>query len=287
MFDRVDLLLIFNAIALFCLASCGNIKVIHESGSKSKYFMDSLYSKSLGEYRKHNIYLPPKFNRQNSYPIIYATDGSSFLHNEVFQKTLDSLILSGIIKPLVFVESYSNTKIADSTSVTLANGNFAHLAFRNYEYIKYTPPSTDTSLAHRFSNHMRYFVDELIPQVELQLNQRINKSDRYFYGYSNGAGFGINLMSSHPDLIGSFLCFSMIGGSVERIEWGENVDYGSLYLKYGSKESAFLESHVVYLKEQFEQWRMVCDVEVYDGGHDIEIWNVKFIEMLILLFKLE
>ena len=44
--------------------------------SHSKFFTDSIYSKYLNEYRKHNIYLPQDFNDKNEYPIIYATDGS-------------------------------------------------------------------------------------------------------------------------------------------------------------------------------------------------------------------
>ncbi len=88
--------------------------------AQSEFLIDSLYSRSLGEYRKHNVYLPKEFTVEKKYRIIYATDGDSELTDK--KEILDSLIESKTIKPLIFVASFANNKIADSKSVTAGDG---------------------------------------------------------------------------------------------------------------------------------------------------------------------
>ncbi len=63
--------------------------------SKSEFSTDSIFSKHLNEYRKHNVYLPKGFDKENEYPIIYATDGNSSLTEK---KNLLCWILLEIIR---------------------------------------------------------------------------------------------------------------------------------------------------------------------------------------------
>ena len=109
---------IFILLIISLFISCKSNKAIVET--ESQYFTDSMYSKSLSEYRKHNIYLPKGFDSKKNYPIVYATDGFTINENSFFFFILDSLIKNNIIKPIIFVESHCNTKIADSTSSTFA-----------------------------------------------------------------------------------------------------------------------------------------------------------------------
>jgi enterochelin esterase-like enzyme len=99
------------------IVSCKSAKVV--SKMESKYYTDSIYSKSLSEYRKHNVYLPQNFNKQIKHSIIYATDGSSISADDALKKTLDSLIENKIIKPLILIESYANSKIAETVHFKL------------------------------------------------------------------------------------------------------------------------------------------------------------------------
>ena len=260
------------------IISCQSKK--SKSNSKSEYFTDSIYSKSLNEFRKHNIYLPKGFDKTKRYPIIYSTDGNEIKDSSFYQKTLDSLIQNNIIKPTILIKSYSNKKIADSSG-TKGNGDKLYLAYRNFEYVnQYYSDIHSPKLAKRFENHMKYFTNELIPHVENKFDQKLNKGDRYFYGVSNGAGFGLSMLNSHPNTIGTYLCFSTFGGDIQTNSWNPKVNYPKLYLEYGSEEPFFLKEDADFLRTKYDELNLSAEVNEYNGGHDYKRWNEKFIEII-------
>ena len=274
---KIGILLVGTLGVLF--ASCDSNK--NAILSESEFYTDSIYSKHLQEYRKHNVYLPKGFDTGTEYPIIYATDGAEITEKDFYKATLDSLIERQIIKPVIFIASHSNNKIADSTSVTFGNGNKVMLAYRNFEYINdYAKTSKDTALVKRFENHMHYFSEELLSKVENTLNQKPNKKDRYFYGVSNGAGFGLSLLNTYPNKIGTYLCFSTFGGDIQENAWKADIDYPKLYLQYGSDEPFFLKNDAEFLKAKFEELNLSIHINEFKGGHDSKIWNEKFVEIL-------
>lgn len=274
------LLIVLNA----CLSKTE--KKEPEPVSGSQYFTDSIFSKNLSEYRKHNVYLPKGFDKANQYPIIYATDGNTISDKKFYKKIFDSLIDNKIIKPVIFVESHYNGKIADSTSMTSGNGSKVMLNYRNFEYTRdYEKSHEGTDLGNRFKNHILYFNEELISSTESKLNQKPTKKNRYFYGVSNGAGFGLNLLNKYPNTIGTYLCFSTFGGDAEKNEWKSTISYPNLYLKYGSKEPVFLDMDAEFLKEKYTEFNAFIDIEKFEDGHDYKIWKQKFIETVSKLLK--
>ena len=232
---------IYVLLIVSLFISCKSNKITVETDSK--YYTDSIYSNSLSEYRKHNIYLPKGFNPNINYPIVYATDGNDIKGNNFIKKPLDSLIKNNIIKPIIYIESHSNNIIADSTSTTLDDGTKVKLQFRNFEYVDNDSYTQDLKhLSNRFKNHMFYFENELISNVEKKLNQSNTKENRYFYGVSNGAGFGMSLLNKHPELIGTYLCFSTFGGDIQTNTWKKDFIYPNLYLIFGIQEPIFLKN---------------------------------------------
>lgn len=275
---NINKILIIGILA-FLIISCQSKSL--SSNSESKFYTDSIYSRHLAEYRKHNIYLPIDFDSENEYPIFYATDGSTNIKNSFIKKTLDSLIGNQIIRPIIYVESHSNSKIAEST-INRMDNVMIYLQYRNFEYAKYINiESIKPKLADRFKNHMKYFKDELITNVEKQLNQKLEKEDRYYYGVSNGAGFGLSLLNSYPNKIGSFLCFSTYGEKIQSFTWEDKFNYPKLYLRYGSEEPFFLKQDAEFLKSKYDELGLFSDISEYDGGHDYEKWNENFINILI------
>ena len=273
---RIGIIII--GIIGFLIFSCQSKK--STSNSESQYFTDSIYSKSLNEYRKHNVYLPKGFDSTKKYPIIYSTDGNDIKKYSFYQKTLDSLIENKIIEPTILIKSFSNQKIADSSG-TLGNGDKMYLAYRYFEYVnQYYADAHNPILADRFENHMKYFNDELISSIEDKFGQKLTKENRYFYGVSNGAGFGMHLLNSHPETIGTYLCFSTFGGDIQSNTWQSNVDYPKLYLEYGSDEPSFLKEDAEFLKLKFKELDLFAKINEFDGGHDYKKWNEKFIKII-------
>lgn len=254
--------------------------------TESLYYTDSIYSKSLSEYRKHNIYLPKYFNSEKDYPIVYATDGFTIKENSFLKKNLDSLIENNIIKPIIFVESHSNSKIADSTSTTYGDGRKAKLNFRNFEYVDNDSGTQDLKhLLNRFKNHMSYFKDEFIISIEKQFNLNKSKNDRYFYGVSNGAGFGMELLNRNTELIGTYLCFSTFGGGIKTNTWKKDIKYPNLYMIYGSKEPDFLKEESQIIEKVYLDSNSFAEIRSFEGGHDYKIWNQELIKLLTKLFS--
>lgn len=276
---------IFVACLCISLVYCKNSepKPIKES----TYTIDSIFSNHLNEYRKHNIYLPKGFNSEKMYPIIYATDGNSNITDK--KMLLDSLIDNKIIKPVIFVASFSNSKIADSTSAKKGDGSRLNLSYRYFEYVKqyFKEDNAYPHLENRFEKHMQYFSEELIPQIEEKLNQNNNKNDRYFYGVSNGAGFGVSLLNKQPNLIGTYLCFSIFGGDVLNKTWDAQTDYPNLYLRYGSDEPFFLKDDAEYLKLKYDESNSFIEVKEFNGGHKDKFWKQALIEITSRLLKLD
>ncbi|TQD34021.1 alpha/beta hydrolase [Haloflavibacter putidus] len=271
-------IILFGILGVF-LTSCDSKKA--PNLSQSEFFTDSIYSKHLKEYRKHNVYLPKGFEKVKKYPILYATDGSNKIENSFIKKSLDSLIENKIIEPIIYVGSHSNGKIADSTSTKTGNGKKVYLQYRNYEYVNHPfIESINPKLANRFKEHMQYFKEELITSVEQKFDQNVTKGSRYFYGVSNGAGFGLSMLNNHPNIIGTYFCFSTFGGDIQTNVWKPNVDYPKLFLEYGSDEPFFLKEDANFLKTKFNELNLVAEINEFNGGHDYKIWNEKFIEII-------
>lgn len=258
------------------------------SSSESRFYTDSIYSNYLAEYRRHNVYLPKGFNSEKKYPIIYATDGSEQTENSFFKRILDSLIKNEIIVPTIYIGSHSNSKIADSTSTKEEDGNNIYLQYRNFEYVEQQNVETHMPiLADRFINHMLYFKEELIIQVEQTFHQNNDRKDRFFYGVSNGAGFGANLLNKDPNIIGTYICYSTLGSNVERNNWDKTRTYPNLYLQYGREESPIFKMEAEDLNAKYDEVNSFCELKSFDGGHDFEKWNEEFIKTISKLLKTE
>lgn len=246
----------------------------------SQFYTDSIFSKNLGEYRKHNVYLPKGFNKQQQYPIIYATDGSTSLEGNFYKVTLDSLIDNKIIKPTIYIATHSNRKIANSTT-NARNGEKVTIDYRNFEYVEtFKYGTSDPDLSNRFKNHLLYFKDELIPQVEEQLMQKPENENRFFYGYSNGAGFGANLLNKYPDIIGTYICSSTLGSNVGGNKWHKEIKYPDLYLQFGDEESSVFKKESENLARKYKDSKSCVELEEYKGGHDYKKWNEVFIRTI-------
>jgi len=282
---KIFRIFIIGILSLFII-SCKSKKTIFNSKPKliteSKLYADSIYSEYLSEYRKHNIYLPKNFNKNKRYPIIYATDGSEINGEGFFfkesLKALDSLINNNAINPVIFIASYSNKKI-------ISKEDF--IGLRNYEYGYVKPTRIEDSLfVDRFKKHIFYFKDELITKIERQFNQNLNKEDRYFYGSSAGAGFGISLLKAYPNKIGTFLCFSAYCGDIKSSAWKVGARYPKLYFQYGSEEP-YLKEDADFLKSKYKELNIYSEIKEFEGGHDYKIWDKEFIKTITELLKTE
>lgn len=233
--------------------------------NEPQMIIDTIYSQSLQEDRLISVYLPPDFNKNKIYPVVFSTDGQ--LLNRIFKKTLDSLIEKDQVPEIIIIGAFSNEKKVEGKDYE----------YRNCEYIEGW--GEDSVLKKRFDNHLIFFTQEMIKYVEQKYPISKERKDRYFYGFSNGAGFGVSLSVLRPDLISHYLCFSMAGGKYNQLKKGvDNYPYISLF--YGNKEHLPLTLQIEEFDKYLTDNGYDHNLTIYEGGHDREIWTRLFLEQL-------
>ncbi len=256
----IILLLITVSIKALNAENIGNQHII----------IDSIYSNYLNEYRKIAIYLPPNYSDSKTYPVIFATDGQEF--DNSYQQQFDSLINNKILPPLILIGIFSNEKEVNKASYT----------FRQCEYIEGWTKRKDCKKI--FEQHFNFFTKELINYSEQKYAISKNRQDRYFYGFSNGAGFGVTLSVKNPELISKYILFSMAGGKFKQLKKGV-VNYPYIDLLYGNKEPLPLTIQIQEFDDYLTKKGYAHNLTIYDGGHDRKKWRVLFFERLKKLME--
>ena len=273
-------------LLLLGLCTSCNSKPNDQSLNESRYYTDSIYSVELKQYRKHDIYLPAGFDPTEEYPILFAADGQFGGPDDYLKTTLDSLIEQEVIPPIIYAGSHSNSTETDVAMGQDENGNSFAMQYRFFEYVESEDWSeVDPSLDQIFQRHMNYFTQEFIPAIESEFGQKNSGLNRLFYGVSNGAGFGANLLNKYPDIIGTYILYSTLGSNANKNSWKVSRKYPNLYLQYGSDEGKAFREEAELLRSKYEASNSMVDLKEYQGGHEEAIWKVLLPQTLGDIFK--
>ncbi len=240
--NRLLKFLLLSTIALLS-SQCKTGKNIEsvESNHNSQIKIEEVRSSYLGESREITLYIPNINSEDKNLPVVYATDGQLFV--EEYKRELDSLIENNQIPKLIIVGVHSDERQIEDTD----------FSFRNYEYIKNYSDSEDEQLSKLFENHFNFFSIELIPFIQERFPVSTEPKDRIFYGFSNGAGFGVSLATDNPSIFANYICMSMAGGSYETLNWSDD-NYPNIILSYGNEEpfplTMQIDEYSNFLKEK-------------------------------------
>lgn len=245
-------------------------------GTTDRMITDKMWSRALGEEREVCIYLPEKFDPQQIYPVVYATDGQ-LLVSERYDLLLDRLIGDGTIPPVVVIGAYSNETI-------LQNG----MELRYYEYIADAGYETDDSadpeqdadprIAGRFLRHREFFTGELRDSILSRYAIRPDPGKTLFYGCSNGGDYGMTRYMTDPEgLFTDYICLSPVGTEADGI--APAATDASLYVAYGDQEAAMpvLGDNLRALHQRLDAiGDDAVTVRVFEGGHNRGCWKKEF-----------
>ena len=125
-----------------------------------------ILSKVTASRHNYRVYTPFNYENLEPLPVIYVTDGHDYINNAMGNMitVLDNLIANGSIEPVIAV--FVDPRLPENSSV---NRRGIYLPI-NEEYL-------------------RFFTDELIPEIEANYKVRNTASDRAILGTSLG---GIN-----------------------------------------------------------------------------------------------
>ena len=158
-----------------------NISFLHKVGS-----MDSVYSKTLKEYRKIYVQLPASYNakEKEKYPVVYILDG------EVLLPTVNNVqeFYSGGFTPDMVLIGISNDK-----------NRVRDLTTSNITEMYGMPFEQENGDAANFS---KFLESELIPFVE---NKYPVTNFRTLIGHSYGGLFTLFSLVHHPHLFSNYI----------------------------------------------------------------------------------
>jgi len=146
--------------------------------------LDSLYSKSLKEYRKLFIQLPADYQENKKYPVAFILDGEVFLPTV---NNVQSFYNGGFTPEMVLIGiSNANNRTRDLTTSKIKE--------------KYGMPFNEENGAAESFSH--FIETELIPFVE---NKYRVTSFRTLIGHSYGGLFTIYTLLNHPQLFSNYI----------------------------------------------------------------------------------
>jgi predicted alpha/beta superfamily hydrolase len=183
--NRIQIILVFGLSLFFQQFTNGqsnkNVQFLQKVG-----ILDSVYSKSLKEYRKIYLQLPTEYNptKNQKYPVVYILDG------EVFMPTVSNVhsFYSGGFMPEMVIVGISNDKnrMRDLTTSKVTEMYGVPFEQENGEA----------------ANYREFIETELIPFVE---NKYPVTNFRTLIGHSYGGLFTLYLLVHHPQLFSNYL----------------------------------------------------------------------------------
>jgi enterochelin esterase-like enzyme len=180
------LLFLFLLIPIIFLSSCTN-------DGRSNVDKISFVSRLLDKEMTVQVYKPPSYSTNISYPVLYFIadyGGSSYtVMNEYnVPDTADKMISDEKIFPLLIVGVSMDRSFGLDSSINTSS---------------YT---TETGKTFNTGMYQSYFTDEIIPLIESSYNVIKEKEGRYIGGYSMGGFAAIYIAFTRPEL------FSKVGG---------------------------------------------------------------------------
>jgi len=136
-------------------------------------------SKLLGYQVMYSVYIPEGYTSVHTYPVMYVTDGYEYLHENMGNTTatLNNLIAERKIKPIIAVFIDHREPVNRSN-----NRRMAELAINE--------------------KYLRFFVDELLKEVESKYSVSKKPDERAIVGASMGGLTAAYFSFSRPDIFG-------------------------------------------------------------------------------------
>jgi enterochelin esterase-like enzyme len=146
-------------------------------------------SKTVGTRRKMLVYLPPGYDADQKYPVLYLLHGiagneyewTGYCHADII---LDNLIADGKAVPMVVVMPNGRAQKDDRP-----------------------PQGNIYAAAPAFAVFERDLLDDVIPAIESRYSVQTDRDHRALAGLSMGGGQSLNFGLAHPDVfawIGAF-----------------------------------------------------------------------------------
>jgi enterochelin esterase-like enzyme len=214
-------------------------------------------SKTVGTRRKMNVYTPPGYSKDRTYPVLYLLHGIGGDETE-WQRfatpnvLLDNLIADGQAVPMIVVMPNGRAQVNDR-----AEGN-------------------TFAAAPAFAVFERDLLDDVIPAIESRYAVSTGRDHRALAGLSMGGGQTLNFGLAHLDRfawIGAFSSAPNTKGPAELVPDPAALtrQVRLLYLSCGNKDNLFSISQALHVYLKAQNVPHIWNVDAH--GHDATHWR--------------
>ena len=258
----------FTAVARLPSATPGRLQTV------------TFYSPALGHTSDYQVYMPTGYTSGRRYPVLYLLHGtpgadSGFTDFASAETRLDNLIKQGQVPPMLLV-------FPDG----LLHGD----------------PNSDAEWANTPSAAMESYVVDVVHDVDRRFPTVGGRGGRVLAGNSEGGYGAMNIALHHLDLFGAVQSWSgyflqtrtgvFAGASRATIAYNSPLDYvrglRSRLERFPLKVfiySGARDPYSTQIRPMADALRAVgasVAYAIFRGGHDWELWNAHFDQMLIL-----
>lgn len=226
----------------------------------------------VGIRRSARVYTPPKFSRDQTYPVLYLLHGiggdeTEWARHGAPDVILDNLIADGRAVPMI---------------VVLPNGRASK---------DVTPRDPIPRQSPAFAKFEQELLTDLIPFIEKSYPVRTDRDSRALAGLSMGGGQALNFGLTHLDRFAWVGGFSSAPNTRPAAELVTDADKTSkqlrlLYLGCGDKDFLFRISEDFHAALTEKQVSHVYNV-IPGGKHDFAVWRSELYQFAQRIFRNE
>lgn len=227
-------------------------------------------STTVGTVRKCNVYLPPKYDANKKYSVLYLLHGIGgdeyeWLNGGAPNIILDNLYAEGKLEPMIVVMPNGRAQENDRAEGNVYAG------------------------APAFANFEGDLIKDLIPFIESKYSVYTDKQHRAVAGLSMGGGQSLNFGLGNMDLFSYVGGFSSAPNTKQPKELIPDVaamkeKISVLWMVCGSEDGLMFSSS--NLKAFCEQKDIPCTLINYPGeGHNFVVWKYGLYNFAQLIFK--
>ncbi|HUR45920.1 MAG TPA: alpha/beta hydrolase-fold protein [Candidatus Saccharimonadales bacterium] len=232
-------------------------------------------SKSVGVKRWMQVYTPPAYSKDTSYPVLYLLHGIGGNEQEEWAK-------GGV--PNVIIDNLIAAKKIEPMIVVLPNGN----ATTNTSAGGFAGGGRPTGFGGWGKPFEQDLIKDIIPFIEAHYSAKPDRESRALAGLSMGGGQSLNIGLANLDTfawIGAFSSAPNTKPAAELVPDPEKVakELKLLYLSSGNKDGLIRISQGVhaYLNEK----NVPHTWHVDENGHDFQHWKNGLYNFSQLIFK--
>ncbi len=228
-------------------------------------------SEIVGTQRKATVYLPPSYNEESSYPVLYLlhgiggdeTEWSRFASPDVM---FDNLIASGKMTPMIVVMPNGRARKNDR-----AEGEI------------FSKENVDA-----FARFEKDLLNSLMPAIESSFSASTKREDRAIAGLSMGGGQSLNFGLGNLDAFAWVAGMSSAPNTKPPEELIPDPQYAKkqlklLYLSCGNKDG------LINFSQAVQRYAKQHDIDHYwnveSNGHEPKEWKSNLYHLAQLLFK--